>query len=187
MKGKNKKTYTNNDKTYYQCCTCKGYFLVEGFYNDRTSHYGISNRCIECAKINRKATYHNHAENNRKKGTDFYAENSEAVCQKSRARYYLNKNTIRLNRTLKRLQNIEEARIKERAHAAIHRAVLSGEKNPACKCEVCEDLNKGRYLHHHWSYLPEHHLDTIEMCISCHIKHHKTIIRLHKSSEDNSK
>ena len=61
------------------------------------------------------------------------------------------------------------------AHLEVTKAIKRGELAPASACE-CADcgVSPAQTLHHH-SYKPEHQLDVIPLCRSCHgIRHAKT-------------
>lgn len=63
------------------------------------------------------------------------------------------------------------------ARGAISNALRDGKiKRPDC-CEHCGDSEK-KIQGHHWSYLPEHWLDVIWLCTSCHGKEHKRLNEL---------
>ena len=57
------------------------------------------------------------------------------------------------------------------AHAAVTNAIARGEMAPASACE-CNDCRKPAAVLHHPSYEPEHLLDVVPLCRSCHgIRH----------------
>ena len=58
------------------------------------------------------------------------------------------------------------------AHYVVHYAIKKGELSPLrlSECVMCGGEPKH---YHHWSYEPEHWLDVIPVCISCHNEIHK--------------
>jgi hypothetical protein len=59
------------------------------------------------------------------------------------------------------------------AHAAVSRAVAAGRLVRRNACLVCL---RGPTQFHHWSYLPEHRLDVVELCRSCHDRVHRGLM-----------
>lgn len=60
-----------------------------------------------------------------------------------------------------------------RAQRAVLAAVRAGRMCRASSCEACgrlraPDDGPKAFVHHHWSYAPEHATATIQLCASCH-------------------
>lgn len=85
-----------------------------------------------------------------------------------------------------RQNNLEKVRARGRAYIAVNRAVSRGDLLPVSeqKCNQCDDRATD---YHHWSYLPEHWLDVIPLCRSCHKKLHfqQKSISAQEQSEEN--
>lgn len=67
------------------------------------------------------------------------------------------------------------------ARTAVSRAIREGALPPPTVCEACGETQKirringttaKRVVYHHWSYAPEHWLDVIPLCQSCHHQIH---------------
>lgn len=66
---------------------------------------------------------------------------------------------------------------KRRAQYTCKNAVRDGKLVKSESCEHCGTSEK-QIQGHHWSYLPEHWLDVIWLCTSCHGKEHKRLNEL---------
>lgn len=75
--------------------------------------------------------------------------------------------------------------LRVRAQAAVSKAMLAGELPRPTRCEACgrearqrdpeashSDGRAADVVNHHWSYQPQHWLDVIPMCRSCHRSMH---------------
>ena len=67
----------------------------------------------------------------------------------------------------------ERNKLKCSARAAVGYALKAGRLAPASACE-CNDCRAPAVELHHESYEPEHWLDVVPLCVSCHKKRHRT-------------
>ena len=63
--------------------------------------------------------------------------------------------------------------LKIKARNAIRSAIRADMMAPASACE-CNDCRAPAVELHHESYEPEHWLDVVPLCVSCHKKRHRT-------------
>lgn len=66
---------------------------------------------------------------------------------------------------------------KRKANVAVGNAVRDGRLVKHNKCEHCRTTEKSIEAHH-WSYEPEHWLDVIWLCTTCHGEEHKRLNEL---------
>lgn len=142
------------------------------FYN------GIKSECKECVKTRTKR--------NRREKLEYYQEYDRNRSNKEER----NQQTIqRVNKNysedLEFKQKIQETKRawaernqdKRKAQYAISNALRDGDLvRPDC-CSHCGTSEK-KIQGHHWTYLPEHWLDVIWLCTSCHGKEHKRLNEL---------
>ena len=66
---------------------------------------------------------------------------------------------------------------KRKAQTALSNAKRDGKIKPLPYCEHCGSSDK-KIQGHHWSYEPEHWLEVIWLCTTCHGKEHKRLNNL---------
>lgn len=160
---------------------CKGC----GLEKDPSLFYkGIKSECKECVKIRTKR--------NRKEKEDYYKEydrnrpNQAERNQKNIER--TNKGYAENPEFRKKIQDTkadwaDRNKEKRKAQWTCRNAIRDGKLNKVQVCEHCGTSEK-KIQGHHWSYLPEHWLDVIWLCTSCHGKEHK---RLNEMGRDPDK
>lgn len=162
-------------KTCFKCGVEKP--LTE-FYKHSAMKDGTVNKCKECNKKdvikNRedKLDYYQNYDRNRFNLKERIAKNNKREKEKYnsdpsyRAKVIAQKEKWRLENPNKR-----------KAQHAANNALRDGKIEKQTICEHCEQ--DGLKLHkHHWSYLPEHWLDIVWLCTSCHGKEHKRLNEL---------
>lgn len=162
-------------KKCYRCNSEKE--LVE-FYKHPANADGRSNRCKECTKKdvkeNRKDKQAHYDNYDRNRSNSIERKNK--TVQLAKAKYASDEEFRR-----KRLDFSKEDRVnnmnKYKARDALTIARRNGTLTTAENCEHC-GISDVRIEGHHWSYLPEHWLDVIWLCTSCHGKEHRRLNEL---------
>lgn len=147
-----------------------------GLEKDPSLFYkGIKSECKECVKIRTKR--------NREENKEYYQEydrnrpnREERVKRTSiRTKKLYNTDESFKNAILESKQKwLESNRHKRSAQHAANNALRDGKIERKFSCEHCGTSEK-KLQKHHWSYLPEHWLDVIWLCTSCHGKEHKRL------------
>lgn len=151
------------------------------FYN------GIKSECKECVKARTKR--------NRQEKLEYYQEydrnrpNKEERNQQTIQR--VNKNYSEDPEFKQKIQETKRAwaernQEKRKAQHAISNALRDGDLVRSTSCEHCGTSEK-KIQGHHWSYLPEHWLDVIWLCTSCHGKEHKRLNELGRDPDKQTK
>lgn len=161
-----------------RCFKCGIEKELTEFYKHPAMADGTVNKCKECNKKdvveNRldKLEYYKEFDRNRKN----YQERNIKQSKRVRENYATDPEVRKksLERTRKNRTDNPE---KYKARGAVTNAVRLGNLvKPNC-CEHCGTSEK-KIQGHHWSYLPEHWLDVIWLCTSCHGKEHKRLNEL---------
>lgn len=178
------------------CCLCKHILPISEFYKDGRRSDGLRSECKTCSKA-RVATYcqttkgkENHRKANRRynqspKGKEYnhkYGQSDKGKesqrkynqTDKAKERLRKHRQTDKGKETHRRycLNNPE----KRKAKIPINNAIRAGRLAPAWHflCEVCHNERASEY-HHFLGYAPEHRLDVIPVCRTCHKKFSKKI------------
>lgn len=139
----------------------------EYFHKSKSCTSGIVNICKGCHNKANKQWRESHPEQMREYQNTYVDKHPEKVKQ-SKQEYY-EKNADKLY--LKAKRHRENSPDKYAAHTAVSTAMRNGVLPPIkeCKCQKCD---KQAQHYHHWSYEPEHWLDVIPLCATCHRKEH---------------
>ena len=132
-----------------ECRTCGELLELSSFYTHPRMRDGHLNICKECTKKRIRA---------KSKGNPVVLERDRQRnkqphrLQANRDRYYANRNN-------------------SLARQVVSLAIKKGELAPASACE-CQDCQAPASVLHHHSYEPDHWLDVVPLCRSCHgIRH----------------
>lgn len=135
-----------------QCCKCKQVFPLTYFWKARYRKDGLQSTCKTCQRDYAKK----------------YAqtENGEVILRNRNIRYRQtpkgkNSNNARSQRYKHRNP------LKTKARSAVAHAVRAG-KLPHPTILNCTCGHFAQEYHHHKGYAPEHHLDVVPICVSCH-------------------
>ena len=161
-----------------KCFKCGIEKELSEFYKHPNMPDGTVNKYKECNKKD--------VRDNREKNIDYYLEfDRNRFNQEERNR----KNSERVKRKseeseeyrLKILENrqkwLDNNQHKRKAQIAVGNALRDGKLDKPTCCEHCGTSEK-KIQGHHWSYEPEHWLDVIWLCTSCHGKEHKRLNEL---------
>lgn len=156
-----------------------------GLEKDPSLFYSSNkNECKECVKLRTKR--------NKEEKKDYYMEydrnrpNSKdrnlKTIERTRLKYatdseYKQKILDKKNNWANRNQH------KRKAQNNVSNAVRDGKLVKPEVCEHCGTSEK-KIQGHHWSYLPEHWLDVIWLCTSCHGKEHKRLNELGRDPDN---
>lgn len=145
------------------------------FYKHPANADGHSNRCKECTKKDVKENYEakreHYLEYNRSRPNA--EERKDKNITKRREKYSADPDFRR-----KKLDYSKQDRINNPDKYKARDALTIARRNfTLITPENCEHCGKTgiRIEGHHWSYLPEHWLDVIWLCTSCHGKEHKRL------------
>lgn len=134
--------------------------------------------CKECVKIRTKR--------NREEKLEYYQEydrNRPNAEERHKKQNLVNKERLQADPEFKekiyknRSDWSKRNKVKRQAQAAISNGIRDGKVERKTTCEHCNTSEK-KIEAHHWSYLPEHRLDVIWLCTSCHGKEHKRLNEL---------
>ena len=129
-----------------QCLKCGEVFDLSFFYKHSKMLDGHLNHCKECVRSRIR---------NQSRG-------NPAVLERERKR-----NKLPHRRELTRQSLLR----RRKARTTVGNAIRDGRLAPASACE-CNDCREPAAVLHHHSYEPEHLLDVVPLCRSCHgIRH----------------
>lgn len=161
-----------------KCFKCGIEKELTEFYKHPRMADGTVNKCKEC---NKKDVIENRLD--KKDYYDVYDRNrpnaSERVVRQSKVRSLKFQTDLEYREERLQWQRDFRKRDPNRygARQAITYGVKVGKINKPTSCEHCGTSEKN-IQGHHWSYLPEHWLDVIWLCTSCHGKEHKRLNEL---------
>ena len=155
-----------------RCKDCLITQPLSEYYKHKQMADGHLNKCKSCVK----GRVSSHRDNNleRIQEYDRNRPNKEERVAKVRDKYFETKETdpvLFKERNNSRSINYREKNPeKYKATNAVNSAIKYGRLVKSLSCARCEcsDGLQG----HHWSYLPEHHLDVEWLCVSCHSEEH---------------
>lgn len=157
-----------------QCFKCGVEKPLTEFYKHARMADGHLNKCKNCTKSDvshRRRTNPKVQEYDRNRPNAYERNLRQALKDKER---YRNDPEFR-ERVLKakKLWDIKNQHKKE-AQTSANNAVRDGKLERKLSCEHCGATDVKLHKHH-WSYLPEHHLDVTWLCPRCHGKEHKRL------------
>lgn len=161
-----------------QCKSC-------GLEKDPSLFYKSNkSRCKECVKSGVKANrlenieYYKEFDRNRKNAS----ERNEATKSRNK-RLYAEDATFKENLIVTKNIWAERNKHKRKAQYTLGNAVRDLKVVKPDSCEHC--LSSGKPIQgHHWSYLQEHWLDVIWLCVPCHGKEHKRLNELGRDPDN---
>lgn len=145
---------------------------------------GTVNKCKECNKKdvrdNRfdKKEYYDEFDRNRPNHVERVKKAARRVKE-----LYNSDEEFKKNILSHKQKWLDQNQHKRKAQYAVGNALRDGKLERPTICEHCGASEK-KIQGHHWSYLPEHWLDVIWLCTSCHGKEHK---RLNEMGRDPDK
>ena len=156
-----------NSKT---CGKCNRSLSLSDFHKNHTKKDGLNSECKDCAKKRTsdwsKKNRDKDRENTRKK----YKKHREKRLEYFRERHANNSSLFR-----KRVREYRESSPeKYKAHNAVTNAItrLDLPHASGLVCESCQEAQAQQY-HHHNGYAPEHVLDVVALCTTCHGEEHR--------------
>lgn len=168
----------------FTCVRCKVEKSETEFYAQPSAARGHDSSCKEC----RKARVSKNREDNLEYYKDYDRNRPNAVerSQKQSLRTWQKaKEDPEFRESLYKVKSdwAERNKEKRKAQGAISNGLRDGYIVRPDYCDHCGTSEK-KIQGHHWSYLPEHWLDVIWLCTSCHGKEHK---RLNEMGRDPDK
>ena len=160
------------------CFKCGAEKPLSEFYKHNKMADGHLNKCKECTKIdvqeNRedKKDYYMEYDRNRLNQEERNLKNIERVKEKYHSNLEYKEKILQTKQAW-----INRNQDKRKAQYAVSNAKRDGKLFAPDYCEHCGTSEK-KIQAHHWSYLPEHWLDVIWLCTSCHGKEHKRLNEL---------
>jgi hypothetical protein len=158
-----------------KCFKCGIEKELTEFYKHPEMPDGTVNKCKECNKKdvreNRldKKEYYDHCDRNRPNHEDRVKKQAERVKQLWHTDEDFKQSIIAHKQKWQ-----DQNQHKRKAQYAVSNAKRDGKLVASAVCEHCGTSEK-KIQGHHWSYLPEHWLDVIWLCTSCHGKEHKRL------------
>ena len=145
-----------------RCSTCKQTKPITKFYKCRNTKDGHHNQCKIC-RSNSSKKYWRIGKG--KTTYERYSQNEKVKVNRRKARRKYIK-TEKGKATTKRYKQNHSERTK--AQIALSNAVRDGKLAPitTLQCSYCP--KQAEQYHHHRGYAPEHWLDFIPACFSCH-------------------
>lgn len=167
-----------------QCTKCNQNkpATVEYFHRNKNSSDGLVSACKTCIKKDSRKYYEANKDKMLKANAEWrekhpeemkaykdkYVEKNPEKVLVSKQTYY-DTHSDYIYEQVKRRRN--ESPEKYEAHKAVQIAVQRRDLDPI-DTQLCTSCGKQAQHYHHWSYLPEHQLDVIALCVSCHKKEH---------------
>lgn len=143
---------------FKECTQCHKPFPTTSEYygKHKMGKYGLRAACKKCTNTSNKLYKYTEAG---KEANERYVNGQagKATREKTLARYSE--------------KNPEKRHAKREVLNAVRRGDL-----PPIASQQCRDCGKQAQHYHHWSYLREHWLDVIPLCIKCHKAVHTIII-----------
>lgn len=161
-----------------KCFKCGIEKELTEFYKHPAMADGHVNKCKECNKKdvreNRadKKEYYDEYDRNRPNHEDRVKKAAERIKELCKSDENF-KQSILNNRQ----KWLDQNQHKRKAQHTVNNAKRDGKIIKSETCEHCGTSEK-KIQGHHWSYLPEHWLDVIWLCTSCHGKEHKRLNEL---------
>lgn len=161
-----------------QCFKCGETKPLSAFYKHSKMADGYLNKCKECNKkdviLNRldKVDYYNEYDRKRSLAGTERAEKQKVRSKELR----LERNKDSQPKVKPKMDGTWNSRNPEKvaANRLVNNYLRDGKIRKPCNCSVCGKTNC-EIQGHHWSYLEEHWLDVIWLCIECHNKEHRKI------------
>jgi len=152
------------------CSKCKQIKPVSEFHKHRKTHDGLQNYCKQCGAITHKAYLQTDRGKDIQRGIGYRFNRTEHGIQ-VRHRYNQKYRQTEIGRINTRRGNRKYHRQhpeKTKAGSALNHAITAGRLTPAKihKCAYCDE--QAEQYHHVHGYAPEHWLDVIPLCRSCH-------------------
>lgn len=161
-----------------KCYRCNIEKEITEFYKHPVNLGGYSNRCKDCTKKdvkeNRLAKKEHYDNYDRNRPNAEERKNKTVVWKKNK---YATDPEFRKQRLAYSWADRRNNPDKYGARDAMTVARKNGTLIRSESCEHC-GVSDVRIEGHHWSYLPEHWLDVIWLCTSCHGKEHKRLNEL---------
>ncbi len=154
-----------------RCTKCKTMKNISNFGKSKQAKDGYFPICKECRRVY-------DAEYRKRPGIkESRQKNNAKHAHKYRDKY---KNKYQYDR--RKYQGTINAGMKEwhkqnpgayAAHDAVYSAIRNGDLKPIteCKCQQCD--KPAKHYHHTLGYAPEHRLDVVPLCVTCHRKEHR--------------
>lgn len=161
-----------------KCFKCGIEKELTEFYKHPRMPDGTVNKCKECNKKdvrdNRfdKKEYYDHYDRNRPNFDERIKKQSERV-----KRLYDSDEEFKQTILAQKQKWLDENQHKRKAQCAVSNALRDGKLVRPSKCEHCGTSEK-KIQGHHWSYLPEHWLDVMWLCTTCHGLEHRRLNEL---------
>lgn len=159
-----------------RCSRCGEVKFISEFHCNKASRDGYAYQCKLCVK----QSYQKQRERVRERAREYYKKNKEKIIKRSneytrerRRKFGREKRSATaLSRHNAQIIDYKKSNpVKVKAQSAVYGAIKSGRLARArdCQCLYCgSDATE----YHHWSYEPEHWLDVVPLCHSCHMKIH---------------
>lgn len=151
-----------------RCSDCKQEKTADLFYRDGSLADGLDYICKECRRVRQSG---------RNRPEQRLERNAKMRAYKAKRRDKVNESHRRY-RAANRDKIEAYASDRERTHPLaiqaknkVNNAINEG-KMPSVKTRSCADCGGQAQHYHHESYAPEHWLDVVPLCRSCHKKRH---------------
>ncbi len=147
-----------------RCPKCKQFKPISEFHKDKRGKDGLQGYCKTCGKIAHRKYQK--------------TEKGKLAYRKANSKY---KKTDKGKANQKRYFLRHPNQVK--AQHTVNHAIEDGNL-PRPNTQLCHYCPKPAQQYHHWSYLPEHWLDVVPVCIKCHNSIHN---KIYSSSTKNLK
>ena len=164
---------TETTKVCFKCGETK---KLSMFYKHFQMSDGHVNKCKECNKKDVRLNYRDNIDHF--KEYDVLRRDTENRIVSKVKRLNKVKDLYKTDQTFKdkilgyKEKWLTDNQHKRDAHCNVNNAVRDGKLTKPNSCVKCGKTGCKIYGHH-WSYLPEHHLDVLWVCSSCHGKEHR--------------
>lgn len=151
-----------------RCSDCKQEKAVDLFYRDGSRVDGIDYICKECRRIRQSSR--NRPEQRLKRNDKmraYKAKRREKINEANRRYRAANRDKIEAYVSDRERTHPLAVQAKNKVNNAINEG-----KMPSVKTRSCADCGGQGQHYHHESYEPEHWLDVVPLCVSCHKKRH---------------
>lgn len=161
-----------------KCVRCEAEKPRSDYYDQPANRSGHQSYCKECSKVARKKNY---SEN-----IDYYQEydrNRENRVERAQLQNIKDKERYALEESFRDVVKDKVGKHRDKypdrskARRKLTKAIETSKIIKPTSCGHCGTSEK-KIQGHHWSYLPEHWLDVIWLCTSCHGKEHKRLNEL---------
>lgn len=191
------------------CPRCSKSNSLDEFYKSKQTPDGLDGWCKLCRNASNRERWARKREQYLQQKQIYYQENKEVFSDKNREYYTANAEQVKARVKQYRMANQQKVNERQRqshfanraeriaykrqtyamqpqqnaARRAVRDEIRAGRMRPAKQLH-CNQCNSKAHEYHHWSYEPEHWLDVIALCKSCHQQlHHQMEVQYATSTQ----